>query len=184
MTPSSGMTGHPLAPSKGLRRECVAYAGCASKTLTPALRLGWIALPGRLVDDVLRQKLLDDMGTTVLEQLTLAPIRRYRRTDPASPSRASDLSSPARCRPRSGRRIAARCGAQARRSGLHMYVQLPEWCDELRLIDAAYTRGLVIEGASWHWSVPGSAPPALVLGYGTIDEPVNPYRIQDTRVGL
>jgi GntR family transcriptional regulator/MocR family aminotransferase len=52
-----------------------------------------------------------------------------------------------------------------------MYVQLPEWCDELRLIDTAYKRGLVIEGASWHWSVPSTAPPALVLGYGTIDEP-------------
>jgi GntR family transcriptional regulator/MocR family aminotransferase len=56
-------------------------------------------------------------------------------------------------------------------AGLHMYVQLPDWCDELRLVDAAYKRGIFIEGASWHWSVPGSAPPALVLGYGTIDEP-------------
>lgn len=55
-------------------------------------------------------------------------------------------------------------------AGLHLYVQLPNWCDELGLIDAAYTRGLLIEGASWHWSVPRSAPPALVLGYGAIDE--------------
>ena len=55
-------------------------------------------------------------------------------------------------------------------AGLHLYVQLPNWCDELGLIDTAYKRGLLIEGASWHWSVPRSAPPALVLGYGAIDE--------------
>jgi GntR family transcriptional regulator/MocR family aminotransferase len=36
------------------------------------LRLGWIVLPGWLVDDVVREKLLDDMGTTLLEQLALA----------------------------------------------------------------------------------------------------------------
>jgi class 3 adenylate cyclase len=55
-------------------------------------------------------------------------------------------------------------------AGLHLYVQLPNWCDELRLVDTAHRQGLLIEGASRHWSVPSSAPPALVLGYGGIDE--------------
>jgi GntR family transcriptional regulator/MocR family aminotransferase len=50
----------------------VAYAGCVSKTLTPALRLGWIALPRWLIDDVMREKLFDDMGTSMLEQMALA----------------------------------------------------------------------------------------------------------------
>jgi GntR family transcriptional regulator/MocR family aminotransferase len=161
----------PIGALQGLAPECVAYAGCASKTLTPALRLGWIALPGRLVDDVVRQKLLDDMGTTVLEQLTFArfidtggltrhlrrvrPIYR-RRLDAALEAVATSLPDAV------PKRVAA---------GLHMYVQLPEWCDEVRLVDAAHKRGLLIEGASWHWSVPAEAPPALVLGYGTIDEP-------------
>jgi GntR family transcriptional regulator/MocR family aminotransferase len=55
-------------------------------------------------------------------------------------------------------------------AGLHLYVELPKWCDELRFVDVAFKRGVLIEGASWHWSVPRSAPPALVLGYGAIDE--------------
>ena len=55
-------------------------------------------------------------------------------------------------------------------AGLHLYVQLPDWCDEFGLIDAAFKRGVHIEGASWHWSLPRSAPPALVLGCGAIDE--------------
>ena len=160
----------PIGALQGLAPERVAYAGCASKTLTPALRLGWIALPGKLVEDVVRQKLLDDMGTTMLEQLTLArfidtggftrhlrrvrPIYR-RRLDAALKAVAASLPDA------TPKRVAA---------GLHLYVQLPDWCDELRLVDSAYKRGLLVEGASWHWSAPHSAPPALVLGYGAIDE--------------
>jgi GntR family transcriptional regulator/MocR family aminotransferase len=161
----------PIGALQGLAPERVAYAGCASKILTPAIRLGWIALPGQLVEDMARQKLLDDMGTTMLEQLTLArfidtggltrhlrrvrPIYR-RRLDAALEAVATSLPNAV------PKRVAA---------GLHLYVQLPNWCDELRLVETAYKRGLVIEGASWHWSVPHLAPPALVLGYGTIDEP-------------
>jgi GntR family transcriptional regulator / MocR family aminotransferase len=160
----------PIGALQGLAPERVAYAGCASKTLTPALRLGWIALPGQLVEDVIRQKLLDDMGNTMLEQLTLArfidagaltrhlrrvrPIYR-RRLDAALDAVATSLPDAV------PKQVAA---------GLHLYVQLPNWCDELDLIETAYKRGHLIEGASWHWSVPGSAPPALVLGYGAIDE--------------
>lgn len=160
----------PIGALQGLAPERVAYAGCASKTLTPALRLGWVAVPSRLVEDVVRQKLLDDMGTTMLEQLTLArfieagaltrhlrrvrPIYR-RRLDAALEAVATSLPDAV------PKRVAA---------GLHLYVQLPNWCDELGLIETAYQRGLLIEGASWHWSVPRSAPPALVLGYGAIDE--------------
>jgi GntR family transcriptional regulator / MocR family aminotransferase len=54
----------PIGALQGLAPQRVAYAGCASKTLTPALRLGWIVLPGWLIDDVVREKLFDDMGTT------------------------------------------------------------------------------------------------------------------------
>jgi GntR family transcriptional regulator / MocR family aminotransferase len=161
----------PIGALQGLAPERVAYAGCASKTLTPALRLGWIALPGQLVEDVARQKLLDDMGTTMLEQLTLARFidtggltRHLRRVRPIYRRRLNAaLEAVATSLPDAmPRRVAA---------GLHLYVQLPNWCDELGLVDAAYKRGLVIEGASWHWSVPRSAPPALVVGYGAIDEP-------------
>jgi GntR family transcriptional regulator/MocR family aminotransferase len=56
-------------------------------------------------------------------------------------------------------------------AGLHMYLRLPSACDEVRLVDAARDRGVLVEGASWNWSTPSEAPPALVIGYGAIAEP-------------
>jgi GntR family transcriptional regulator / MocR family aminotransferase len=161
----------PVGGLQGLAPDRVAYAGCASKMITPALRLGWIAIPERLVMDVMRQKLLDDMGTTVLEQLAFARFvqtggltRHLRRVRPVYRRRRdAALEALAALLP-----DAVPMGVAA---GLHLYVKLPDWCDEARLVETAYTRGLLIEGASWHWSVPSSASPALVLGYGAIDEP-------------
>ena len=161
----------PIGALQGLAPHRVAYAGCASKTLTPALRLGWIVLPGWLVEDVGREKLFDDMGTTMFEQLALARFidaggltRHLRRVRPIY-RRRRDAALDALSTSLPG---AVPTGVAA---GLHLYVQLPNWCDESGLLVAARKRGLLIEGASWHWSDPQSAPPALVLGYGSISEP-------------
>jgi GntR family transcriptional regulator/MocR family aminotransferase len=159
-----------LGALQGLAPERVVYAGCISKTLSPALRLGWMILPRWLVEGVAHQKLLDDMGTTVAEQLSLARFietggftRHLRRVRPIYRRRRdSMLEAVATSLP-----AAVPKGIAA---GLHMYVELPDWCDEARLLDAARTRGLLIEGASWHWSAQQSAPPALILGYGAISE--------------
>src|SRR5947209_7794967 len=45
----------PLAALQGLAPERVIYMGTASKTLAPALRLGWLVLPARLVERVVEQ---------------------------------------------------------------------------------------------------------------------------------
>jgi GntR family transcriptional regulator/MocR family aminotransferase len=160
----------PIGSLQGLAPQRVAYTGCASKTLTPALRLGWLAVPDWLAAELIRQKLLDDMGNTVLEQLALArfvesggfarhlrrvrPIYRRRR-DGALASIATSLPD------------AIPTGVAA---GLHMYLRLPTSCDEVGLVEAARDRGVLVEGASWNWSVPSEAPPALVIGYGAITE--------------
>ncbi len=157
-------------PSPSAHQVITAYAGCASKTLTPALRLGWVAVPDWLVDETVRQKLLDDMGNTVLEQLTFARFietgglaRHLRRVRPVYRQRRdAALAAIASSMPE-----AIPTGIAA---GLHMYVRLPTSSDELDLVDGARKRGVVVEGGSWHWSVPSAAPPALVIGYGAITE--------------
>src|SRR5205085_11398236 len=50
----------------------VIYMGTASKTLAPALRLGWFVLPRHLVDAFVEQRNLADHGAPTLEQLALA----------------------------------------------------------------------------------------------------------------
>jgi GntR family transcriptional regulator/MocR family aminotransferase len=138
--------------------------------LTPALRLGWIVLPGWLVQDVVREKLLDDMGTTMLEQLALARFidagglaRHLRRVRPVYHRRRdATLETLSTALPGT-----VPTGVAV---GLHLYVQLPSGCDESSLVETARRRGVLIEGASAHWSDPRSAPPALVLGYGSLAE--------------
>ena len=63
----------PAGALQGLDPEHVVYAGTASKTLAPALRLGWLVLPARLVDPVVQAKRLAG-DTPALEQLALAEL--------------------------------------------------------------------------------------------------------------
>ncbi|OBK73980.1 PLP-dependent aminotransferase family protein [Mycobacterium sp. 1274761.0] len=160
----------PIGAIQGLDPERVIYAGCASKMLTPALRLGWALLPAQWVDPVVEQKLVDDMGTPLLEQLALARFiesgaltRHLRRVRPVYRRRRDRLLDTLKT---------ALPGAEISgvAAGLHVYVRLPPSCDERRFIKAARDRGVFLEGASWHWSDSNSAPPALVLGYGSISE--------------
>ena len=62
----------PLGAMQGLAPDRVVYMGTVSKTLAPALRLGWLVLPSRLLEAVARQKLLSDHGSPTIDQLALA----------------------------------------------------------------------------------------------------------------
>ena len=57
---------------QGLDPERVIYAGSVSKTLAPALRLGWLVVPSALVDRVSAEKMLADRGTSRIDQLAFA----------------------------------------------------------------------------------------------------------------
>ena len=57
---------------QGLEPDRVVYAGSTTKTLAPALRLGWLVVPARLLEQVRCEKLLSDRGTARIEQLAFA----------------------------------------------------------------------------------------------------------------
>ena len=57
---------------QGLAPEQIVYAGTTSKTLAPALRLGWLVLPGSLLQPVADDKLVADRGASRIEEYAFA----------------------------------------------------------------------------------------------------------------
>ncbi|OBF26011.1 GntR family transcriptional regulator [Mycobacterium sp. ACS1612] len=62
----------PVGALQGIDPGRVIYMGTASKSLAPGLRLGWLVLPDRLVDAVLRQRGEFEETCSFVDQLTMA----------------------------------------------------------------------------------------------------------------
>jgi GntR family transcriptional regulator/MocR family aminotransferase len=156
----------PVGTMQGLDPRNVVYCGSVSKTLAPALRLGWLVVPERLADDVAAQKAADDLGTPIVDQLALADfiargeLDRHLRTSRREYRRRRDALVEALARRVPEARVA---GIAA---GLHVAAYLPEGIDEAQVLKAARARGVGALGLAEHRTAPG--PPALLLGYGRI----------------
>ncbi|MBC3888964.1 aminotransferase class I/II-fold pyridoxal phosphate-dependent enzyme [Acetobacterium paludosum] len=64
--------GNPIQSLQNLDPDRVIYVGTFSKILSPALRMGYLVLPGCLVAEMKNEKYVTDIHSPVLEQLTLA----------------------------------------------------------------------------------------------------------------
>ena len=152
---------------QSLAPEHVAYAGTASKSLAPGLRLGWLVLPGRLVDDVVAVKRAAGRLSSSIDQLTLAELitsggydRQIRRARLGYRLRRDRLVSEL-----------ARRAPQARvtgiAAGLHALVSLPGGLAEQEVVTDAAMRGLALQGLADFRLGPQDHEPALVVGYAT-----------------
>jgi GntR family transcriptional regulator/MocR family aminotransferase len=158
----------PVGALQGLDAEHVIYLSSISKTLAPALRMGWLVPPPALLDEMKEAKRAADRGSAVLEQLGLAVLlgrgeldRHLRRSRLEYRRRRDALVAALERHIPSARPH----GAAA---GLHLLVELPG-ADEAALLAAAPAAGLGLEGLSEHTTSP--AEPAIILGYGCIPEP-------------
>ncbi len=155
---------------QGMDPERVVYAGSASKTLAPALRLGWMVVPPVLHDAVAEEKLIADHGTARIEQLAFADFLargeldrhlrrmrvRYRRRRDAVVAALAELLPEARV-----------TGIAA---GLHVTLTLPDGIDEQAVREQARERRIAFNTMSDYR--PDPAPPAtLMLGYAHTPEP-------------
>lgn len=64
----------PIPPLQALEPDAVIYAGTFSKTLSPALRLGYLVVPPSLTPPFVEAKRLTDRHTPLLEQEALADL--------------------------------------------------------------------------------------------------------------
>ena len=154
-----------IGAMQALAPEHVVYAGTASKTLAPAVRLAWLVLPDRLLDQVVAAKVVTDRHGSGLDELTLAELINSGGYD-RQVRRARLLY-----RRRRDRLVAAlaRAVPDARvtglAAGLHAVLLLPAGMREADVVAAAARRGLALEGMSRSAPRGGAHPEALVVGY-------------------
>lgn len=159
----------PVGALQGTAPDHVVYLGTASKTLGPALRLGWMVLPPHLVRPVADAKLYSDCHTGAIGQLALADLITTHAYD--RHVRASRLRYRRR-RDLLVERLAAVEGLRVRgiAAGLHALLDLPpDGPDEAAVARRAAARGLALGTLTTHWHDPGcaGASQALIIGYGT-----------------
>lgn len=164
-------SGKPLPPLAALdaghgMTGRVIYCGTFSKTLAPALRLGFAVVPAPLTRAFVRVRALTDRGPATLQQAVLAafmhagllaPHIRRVRTEYAR-RRAALLDALARHCPAATPRPAP--------GGLHLVVELAPGSNESRIAMAARDRGLSVAPLGAYYSqVPHLA--GLVIGFAT-----------------
>ncbi|MFI1581604.1 PLP-dependent aminotransferase family protein [Embleya sp. NPDC020630] len=149
----------PVGALQGMAPEHVAYCGSVSKTLGPGLRLAWLALPGHLVEPVVRAKHRADWHTQGLGQSVLADL--LNRHDYERHVRAARLSYRRR-RELLVRRFGTEWAAFGREfrgvpAGLHVLMTLPPGGpDEDLVLARAAACGMALRGVRelWHGPAP------------------------------
>jgi GntR family transcriptional regulator/MocR family aminotransferase len=159
----------PVGALQAIAPEQVVYAGTASKTLGPAVRLGWLVAPRRLIDAVTEAKLYADAQTESIGQLVLAElIRRY---DYDRHVRAQRLKYRRR-RDELLRRLARdvpTVRARGAAAGVQLLLELPaDGPAESEVLHVAAAHGVRIAALrpAWQDDRP-SRPGGIVVGYAT-----------------
>jgi GntR family transcriptional regulator/MocR family aminotransferase len=157
----------PVGALQALAPDHVIYAGTASKSLAPSLRLGWLVVPPRLLDAVTAELAAGPSG---LDQLILADFiasggydRQVRRARLAYRRRRDRLTAalPGAGPHRQGLLVS---GIAA---GLHAVLDLPRTDVEQHLIARASERGLALDGLERYRAAAGQGGDraGLVIGY-------------------
>lgn len=162
--------GRPLDALQTLDRSgSVFYVGTFSKSLFPALRLGFVAAPPWARDALVAARQLTDWHGPVIAQATLADFiddghlaRHIRRMRRIYAERHAALE----------RALTGHLGHRLRPlrsvAGVHLAATLTAPGDATALVAAAAARGIRLEDIA-RYAARADAPPGLVLGYGLIE---------------
>ncbi len=154
----------PMGCLQGMDPLHVALLGSVSKTLAPALRIGWVLCPPQLLTGLRTAKRDDDFGSNAIDQHVLARLlelgtydrhlrmlrRRYRQR------RDALVEAFARALP--DWEVLGSAG------GLHLTVRLPDGVPEGRLLVAAAGLGLSVFGLG-AMTAAANRPAGIVVSY-------------------
>jgi GntR family transcriptional regulator / MocR family aminotransferase len=167
----------PVGSLQGLNPARVIALGSVSKTLAPAMRLGWVLAPARFVADIVEEKRLSSRGAPGLDQEALALLmetgrfdRHLRRVGEIYRARRDVLAE----------EVEKSFGPgwlQGMAAGCHALLRLPDGTSEHAVVATASTMGVRVNGLHHYRFVaadanpePDPLPPALVLGFGNVTE--------------
>jgi len=162
--------GRPLPAMQGLDDDGrVLYLGTFSKTVFPALRLGYVIVPPSLVDAFVTARLIVDRHSSVVEQAILADfiaeghyarhVRRMRALYVERQSALLDALQP----------VADILDVQPTRAGLNVLAWLPPGIDDRHVARAAELAGVEAPPLS-PFAVRSLARGALILNFSGYDE--------------
>ena len=160
---------HPTGAIQGLDPDRVIYCGTTSKSLAPGLRLGWLVLPGELVEPVVTDRRATDSATSSILQATYAAFlaagdldRHLRRTRRIYRQRRDALiGALARWFPE-----ATPCGVSA---GLQFLLRLPDHIDEEAFVARALEAGIDVQPLGpYRAGRRDDHGPGILLGYGRL----------------
>jgi GntR family transcriptional regulator/MocR family aminotransferase len=159
----------PVRALQGLAPEEVLYLGTTSKTLAPALRLGWLVAPERLVEQLTAVKLLLDDFSPTLEQLAFALLierghyqRQIRKMRAVYRARRDLLIAAL------GEHL-PHLSASGVAAGLSVTLNLPQEVDDRELEGAARDAGIALEALT-RYAINDRGVRGLVVGYGRLHE--------------
>ncbi|MPM48708.1 HTH-type transcriptional regulatory protein GabR [bioreactor metagenome] len=160
-------SGSPISPVYAMCPARVAYVGSFSKTLFPALRLGFAVLPKPLQEAWRHYRTYMDVQNPVLEQAALAEFLRSRKMDRHVQKMRRAYGE------KRGLLLAAlqtKFGTEALpwgdASGLHLALQFPGACFGPKFTAACRTAGVRVATVAQYCPAPTEHRDKLLLGYG------------------
>jgi len=162
-------TSRPLDALKTLDRDGrVFYVGTFSKSMLPALRIGYVVAPAWAREGLVALKRVVDSGTPALTQAAVADfiaeghlLRHVRRMRGEYAERRRVLEQMLK------RHLGEQADIYPAIAGLHLAVALPATVDAAELARRAWRAGVGVEPLS-RYQLGAGGPNGLVLGFGSI----------------
>jgi GntR family transcriptional regulator/MocR family aminotransferase len=163
--------GRPLESMQGLDTEGrIVYIGTFSRTVFPALRIGYLIVPKSLATAFTAAKWLNDLHSATLEQQTLAEFistgmyeRHLRRLRRRNTARRDALLNAIH------KYVGDRAELTGDGSGAHIVLWPRKSISEDKIVAHAASRGVGVYGIS-HCFLTQPSRPGIILGYSRINE--------------